>query len=354
MAGEKAKPMRPSRASPAASPDPDRALYSIVIPMFNEEGSLAELGRRLTNVVDRLDGDAEVILVDDGSEDGTLDVAMRLAEHDPRFRVVELSRNFGHQVAITAGLDLAGGDAVVVMDADLQHPPEVIEQLAARWREGYEVVYAIRVDRAGEPRVKRLTARLFYRALGRLANIDVPEDAGDFRLVDRKALHAFRSLRETNRYVRGMFSWIGFRQTGVPYGYEDRFAGESKYSMRRMAALAVNALTSFSSAPLRAALHAGFAVATLSLFAAILAVAVNVAGVFTVPGWTSLVFVTSFLGGVQLLVLGVVGVYLGRVYEEVKNRPLYVVRDVHRFENVAAGAEGAGVPENKALADDGS
>lgn len=344
--------MRPAQPSPAAATDRDRPLYSVVIPMFNEEASLAELGRRLTNVVDRLDGDAEVILIDDGSEDGTLDAAMRLAEHDRRFRVLELSRNFGHQVAITAGLDLAGGDAVVVMDADLQHPPEVIEQLAARWREGYDVVYAIRVDRAGEPRVKRLTARLFYRALGRLADIDVPAHAGDFRLVDRKALHAFLSLRETNRYVRGMFSWIGFRQTGVPYGYEDRFAGESKYSMRRMAGLAANALTSFSSAPLRAALHAGFAVAMLSFFSAILAVSANVAGVFTVPGWTSLVFVTSFLGGVQLFVLGVVGVYLGRVYEEVKNRPLYIVRDAHGFENQAASTESAGVAENKALADD--
>jgi dolichol-phosphate mannosyltransferase len=202
--------------------------------------------------------------------------------------------------------------------------------------------------------LKRLTARLFYRALGRLADIDVPPDAGDFRLVDRRALDAFRSLRETNRYVRGMFSWIGFRQTGVPYRYEDRVGGASKYTVKRMSHLAGNALTSFSSAPLRLALHLGFIVASLSIVAAVAAVIADLAGAFTVPGWTSLVFVTSFLGGVQLFVLGVVGVYLSRVYEEVKARPLYIVRELHGFDDRPETlARGVLIGRRRATPDDG-
>jgi dolichol-phosphate mannosyltransferase len=315
----------------------ERPRYSIVVPVYNEEDAVPELGKRLVAVLDRLDGPSEVILVDDGSTDRSLETILDLARRDLRFRGVQLSRNFGHQVAITAGIDLAAGDAVVIMDADLQHPPEVIEDLVERWRQGYEVVYAVRADRAGEPRLKRTTARIFYRALGRLTEIDVPADAGDFRLVDRRALDAFRGLRETNRYVRGMFSWIGFRQTGVPYRYEARVGGTTKYTLRRMSQLAGNALTSFSSAPLRLALHLGFVVATLSILAAAAAVIANLAGAFTVPGWTSLVFVTSFLGGVQLFILGVVGVYLGRVYEEVKGRPLYIVRELYGFENTPQG-----------------
>ena len=202
--------------------------YSVVVPVHDEEEALQELGRRLSVVLDRLDGRAEVILVDDGSRDGSLKKMKELSAEDARFRVLELSRNFGHQVAITAGLDYARGEAVVVMDGDLQHPPETIEELAQRWREGYEVVYAVRADRAGEPRLKRVTARFFYRAMGRLAEIDVPADAGDFRLVDRRAVDAFRAMRERTRYVRGMFSWIGFKQIGVPYPYEDRAGGTTK------------------------------------------------------------------------------------------------------------------------------
>ena len=331
MARVYSRAVEPEQETPARVGQPR---YSIVVPVYNEEHALPELGERLVAVMDRLDAPSEVILVDDGSEDRSLAEIRALSTRDPRFRGVELSRNFGHQVAITAGIDLAVGDAVVVMDADLQHPPEVIEELVERWREGYEVVYAVRADRAGEPRLKRTTARLFYRALGRLADIDVPADAGDFRLADKRALDAFRSLRETNRYVRGMFSWIGFRQTGVPYRYEERVGGESKYTTKRMTQLAGNALTSFSSAPLRFALHLGFVVASLSILAAVAAVIANLAGAFTVPGWTSLVFVTSFLGGVQLFILGVVGVYLSRVFEEVKGRPLYIVRELYGFDDL--------------------
>ncbi|HEU5213394.1 MAG TPA: glycosyltransferase family 2 protein [Gaiellaceae bacterium] len=313
----------------------DASEYSVVVPVYNEQGCLEELGSRLGETLDGLSARWEVIFVDDGSSDGSYDEMTAIATRDPRFKILRLSRNFGHQNAITAGLDAASGDAVVIMDADLQHPPEIIPQLAARWREGYDVVYAIRSDRAGEPWTKRVTARVFYGSLGRVADIEVPADAGDFRLVDRRALDAFRSLRETNRYVRGMFSWIGFAQIGVEYPYEERRSGESKYSLRKMAALGSDALTSFSTAPLRVALHVGFVVAALSLLAATTAVVAKIAGIFTVPGWTSLVFVTSLLGGVQLLVLGVVGVYLGRIYEEVKNRPLYIVRDAQGFDERA-------------------
>ena len=341
--------------SPAVEPEQDRAAqaapprYSVVVPVHDEEAALPELAERLSPVLDELDGPSEVILVDDGSSDRSLEAIRALSSHDSRFRGVQLSRNFGHQVAITAGIDLARGDAVVIMDGDLQHPPEVIPELVQRWRDGFEVVYAVRADRAGEPRLKRTTARWFYRALGRLTDLDMPANAGDFRLVDRRALDAFRALRETNRYVRGMFSWIGFRQTGIPYRYEARVGGETKYTFKRMSQLAANALTSFSSAPLRLALHLGFVVATVSIVAAVAAVIANLAGAFTVPGWTSLVFVTSFLGGVQLFILGVVGVYLGRVYEEVKGRPLYIVNELYGFDDrpqlrtraVVAGRDGA-------------
>ena len=271
-------------------------------------------------------------MVDDGSSDDSLATMRQIAARDRRFRNIKLSRQFGHQVAITAGIDLARGEAVVVMDSDLQHPPETIEQLAALWREGYDVVYAIRADRAGEPWLKRMTALVFYRMLGRLVDIDVPADAGDFRLVDRAALDAFRSMRETNRYVRGMFSWIGFRQAGVEYPYEDRFGGQSKYTLKRMWQLAGDALTSFSVAPLRVALFLGFAVSTLAFAAGLAAVLAKLAGAFTVPGWASIVFVVSFLGGFQLMILGVVGVYVGRVYEEVKDRPLYIISELDGFD----------------------
>ena len=304
----------------------DGPRYSFVIPVFDEEETLPELERRLRAVIEGLDGPAEVILVDDGSRDGTFALLSDLHERDDRFKVIRLSRNFGHQIAITAGTDRARGDAVVIMDADLQDPPELVPELIERWREGFEVVYAVRQER-DEGRVKSRTRGLAYRLLRRLSSVDIPVDAGDFRLVDRRALDAFRSLRESNRYVRGMFAWIGFDQTGVVHRRPERHAGRTKYSWSRLIKLGVDGVIGFSDAPLRLALAAGFVVSASSFVFALVAVALRIAGVGIVPGWASLVALISFLGGVQLTVLGMMGLYVARIHEEVKARPLYVVRE---------------------------
>jgi glycosyltransferase involved in cell wall biosynthesis len=238
--------------------------YSLVVPVYNEEETLPELLRRLASLLDRMDGECEVILVDDGSSDRSFELVAAACGTDARFKLLRLSRNFGHQIAVTAGLDAASGAAVIVMDADLQDPPEVALDLAARWREGFDVVYAVREERPGDSRFKRATAKAFYRVFRRLTDVDVPIDVGDFRLVDRRALDAFRSMRETNRYVRGMFSWIGFRQVGVPFRREERFAGETKYPLGKMVKFATDGIVSFSAAPLRLALNIGFVVSGLS------------------------------------------------------------------------------------------
>jgi dolichol-phosphate mannosyltransferase len=292
---------------------------------------IEELVARLGAVMDKLDGDSEVILVDDGSQDRTFEVMQAAAHADPRIRVVRLSRNFGHQLAITAGIDLAAGDAVVVVDADLQDPPEVILELAARWREGYDVVYAIRDIREGETRFKRLTASVFYRSFNRISNIKIPLDVGDFRLVDRRALDVFTRMRESNRFVRGMFSWIGFTQTGVLYRRGERFAGETSYPLRTMLGFALTSVVSFSSAPLRAALKLGFLVSLIAFALGLWSLIVKATGFYNVPGWTSIVVVTTFIGGIQLVVLGVIGEYIGDIHTEVKGRPLYVVSDFENF-----------------------
>ncbi len=247
--------------------------------------------------------------------------------------MARLSRNFGHQIALTAGVDLAAGDAVIVLDADLQDPPEVVLQLVARWREGYDVVYAVRQTRDGETRFKRTTAAWFYRGLNRISEVDVPLDAGDFRLIDRRALDVFNEMRESGRFVRGMFSWIGFDQTGVEYRRAERFAGDSKYPLRKMLRFAATGVTSFSEAPLRLALNLGFVVSFVSFVVGAFAVVVKVGGLFTVPGWASIVVVVTLIGGVQLIVLGVIGVYIGDIHTEVKRRPLYIISDLENFDS---------------------
>ena len=304
----------------------NRPTYSFVVPVHNEEQTLPELATRLQEVLQQLDGSAEVILVDDGSRDRSPALMRTIHARDPRFRIIELSRNFGHQLAITAGLDYARGDAVVVMDADLQDPPEVALELAAKWREGYEVVAAVREERRGESWFKRATAALYYRLLGRLASVPIAADVGDYRLVDRKALNAFKALREKDRFVRGMFSWIGFRQAEVPFVRAERFAGKTKYSLPRMADLALDGLLSFSKSPLRLVLKLGFLVSAVSFLGGLVAVACKITGVYVVTGWTSMVVAIFFLGGVQLTVMGLIGEYIGRIYEQVKDRPLYIVR----------------------------
>ena len=311
---------------------------SVVVPLRDEEPNVEPLGDRLSAALGPLTSRWEVILVDDGSTDGTYGKAAALHASDPRFKVIRLSRSFGHQVALSAGLDVAVGDAVITMDGDLQHPPETVPELVARWREGAQVVYGVMVERQGETRLKEVTARGFYRALTRLADIDVPAGAGDFRLVDRQALDAFRSMRESNRYLRGMFSWVGFDQDGVAYASPPRVAGRSKYGVGRMVRLATDAIVGFSDRPLRLALNLGFVVSVASILFGVSAVVSKLAGLEVVPGWTSVMILVGFVGGVQLIVLGIIGEYVGRIADEVKQRPLYVVRARLGFDDGRAGS----------------
>jgi glycosyltransferase involved in cell wall biosynthesis len=301
--------------------------YSIVIPVHDEAECLPELIPRLAELMDKLDGSSEVLLVDDGSRDDSYRLMVDAHERDPRFQAIRLSRNFGHQAALTAGLDRARGDAVIVMDADLQDPPEVILDMVARWRDGFEVVHAVRSERRGEGALKRATASAYYRLLRRVTDVDIPANVGDFRLVDRSALDAFRSLRERNRYVRGLFAWIGFRQTEVPYVREPRFAGDTKYPRRKMTKLAFDGIVSFSTTPLRVCLRIGFLLSVLSILAAIAVVILKLTGAVLVPGWTSLVVAITFLGGIQLSTIGILGEYVARIHDEVRARPLYIVRE---------------------------
>jgi dolichol-phosphate mannosyltransferase len=299
--------------------------YSFVIPLFNEEGVLLELYERLAAASESLDGPVEFIFVDDGSTDRTRELLEGLRAHDERVKLLVLSRNFGHQLAITAGLDFAVGDAVVIMDGDLQDPPELVAEMAQRWREGYDVVYAVRSARPGETRFKRGTANLFYRLIARLTNVKMPVDAGDFRLVDRRVAGIVANMREPDRYLRGLFAWVGFRQTSVSYERASRAAGESKYSLMRMLRFAADGLLSFSTVPLRVTLASGFAIAGLAFAAGIAAAVLKLVGAFETPGWASLIVVLSFFSGVQLIVLGTIGLYVGRIYAQGKDRPLYLV-----------------------------
>ena len=308
-----------------------KAVYSFVVPVYNEEESLSELHRRLGSLMNSLDGAAEAILIDDGSRDNSYALMLELHAIDARFKVVHFSRNFGKEVAVSAGLDLATGDAVVLLDADLQDPPELVLEMAKQWRSGYDMVYAKRDRRLDETWFKRNSARLFYRVLRRISDVDVPVDVGDFRLVDRRALDAFRAMRERNRYLRGMFGWIGFRQTSVSYVRQGRFAGTTKYSITKMVKLAFDGIVSFSTAPLRMVLQIGFIVSIFSFVAGIAAIVIKLSGMYAISGWASITVLMSFIGGVQLTVLGVVGEYVGRIYDEVKQRPLYLVRELRGF-----------------------
>ncbi|HXT87919.1 MAG TPA: glycosyltransferase family 2 protein [Trebonia sp.] len=305
--------------------------YSIVIPLYNEESGIAVLVEKLLEIIAQFDGPAEIVLVDDGSKDRTYELAREVTEKDQRFKLLQFSRNFGHQMAITAGMDAASGDAVIIMDADLQDPPYVVLQMIEKWKEGYEVVYGLREHRQGERLFKTATASVFYGLLHRIADIDTPVDVGDFRLVDRKALNAFLQMRENNRYVRGMFSWVGFRQTGVPYVREERFSGTTHYTLRKMVKLASNGILGFSTAPLRLALNTGLFLAFAAVIYAIVAISLKLAGVELVPGYASLLFVVTFFSGIQLAVMGVVGLYVGRIYDEARQRPLYIIRESHGF-----------------------
>ena len=302
-----------------------KVVYSLVVPIYNEEAVLPTLLHRLDRLLERLDGPAEVILVDDGSRDISGLMAAARAQSHPHYRYVGLSRNFGHQIAITAGMDRAEGDAIIVMDADLQDPPEVVLDMIAKWREGFEVVYARRLNRDGESFLKLATARAFYRALRLVSNVEIPENVGDFRLIDRKVLEAFKAMPERDRFVRGMFSWLGFRQTAVEFHRDARAAGETKYGWRKMFRLATDGVIGYSDAPLRAALWLGASVSVCAILYGLYVIAMYLAGSPTVEGWASLAVLTSVLAGMNLMTVGVVGLYVGRIHNEVKQRPLYVV-----------------------------
>lgn len=305
-----------------------RPRYSIVAPVFNEEEGLEEFYRRTSAIMDGLDGSTELVLIFDGSRDRSPEIGRELRARDPRVRLIEFSRNFGHQIAITAGIDQAEGDAVIIIDADLQDPPEVIPDLVAKWQEGYEVVYAQRAQRQGETAFKLLTAAVFYRLIQRLASIDIPADTGDFRLLDRRAVLALRRLREHHRFMRGLAVWVGFKQTGIRYVRHERYAGATQWPLRRMLKFAGDAITSFSYVPLQLATTAGFFVSGLALVAipiVILLRAINQNNFF--GGQATTLISVLFLGGVQLIFLGIIGEYLGRIYDEVKDRPLYVTKD---------------------------
>jgi dolichol-phosphate mannosyltransferase len=307
-------------------------VYSLVIPIYNEEAVLPMLLRRLDALLDALDAPAEAIFVDDGSRDASPIVLEAKARADRRYRFVKLSRNFGHQIAITTGMERAAGDAVIVMDADLQDPPEVVLDMIAKWKEGYQVVYAERLSREGESRFKRAAAGLFYRLLGKLSEVEIPRNVGDFRLVDRKALDAFLAMPERDRFVRGMFAWIGFRQTVAPFHRPPRAAGQTKYSLAKMARLAVDGVVSFSDAPLRVALWAGLAISTLAILYGVWVIAQWAMNANLARGWSSIIVLMAFLGGANMLMTGVMGVYVGRIYAEVKRRPLYIVDKTVGFE----------------------
>jgi polyisoprenyl-phosphate glycosyltransferase len=301
---------------------------SFVVPIHNEQENLEALSLRLSAVMDDLDEICEALMVDDGSHDASYEILQAIHLRDARFKLVCFSRNFGHQAAITAGLDLARGDAVVVMDADLQHPPELVPAMVSRWREGFEIVHATCHDRRDQTRFKRASAQAFYWLLRKLTRVEMTMNVGDFRLVDRRALEALRAMREHTRYLRGMFGWVGFRQATVPYEYHERFQGKPKYDIPRMLRLGIDGIASFSDVPLQIALYLGFLVAGLSFLAGISDILTKLVGGTTVPGWLSLAIMVSFLGGMQLVLLGVMGIYMGRMYEEVKNRPLYIVREL--------------------------
>ena len=301
--------------------------YSLVIPVYNEQAVLPVLLRRIDILLNELlDGPAEAIFVDDGSSDCSSIVLEAKAKDDPRYRYIRLSRNFGHQAAITAGMDAAAGAAIIVMDADLQDPPEVVVDMVAQWKDGFDVVHAKRLSRDGEGPFKRWTAALFYKVVGWLSSVDIPSDVGDFRLIDRRVLEAFRSMPEQNRFVRGMFAWLGFKQTEVAFHRPARAAGATKYPLAKMVRLAVHGVVSFSDAPLRVAIWFGLTVSAGALLYGAYAIGLWASGAgHLVTGWTSTVVIVSFLCGVNMLMTGLIGLYVGGIHAEVKRRPLYVV-----------------------------
>lgn len=305
--------------------------YSIVVPVYNEEPVAKESYKRLKQVMDSTQEEYELIFVNDGSRDKTEEIISEICKQDKNVRLINFSRNFGHQTAITAGMDYSSGQAVVVIDADLQDPPEVILDMIAKWKEGYDVVYGQRLKRKGETFFKKVTAKMFYRLLAAMTSVDIPVDTGDFRLIDRKVCDVMSSLTEKNRYVRGLVSWVGFRQTAVTYVRDERFAGETKYPLKKMLKFAMDGITTFSYKPLKISTYIGFLVSALSFVYLIVVLCLRLFTDTTVTGWASTLAVSLMFNGVILMMLGIIGEYIGRIYDETKNRPLYIVREKKGF-----------------------
>ncbi|MBW5447931.1 glycosyltransferase [Cohnella sp. CFH 77786] len=305
---------------------------SVVVPMYNEEEVIETTYRRLTTVLEKMNENYELVFVNDGSRDRTADIVRGICEADKRVKMVDFSRNFGHQIAVTAGMDFATGRTVVLIDADLQDPPEVIPEMVNRWREGYDVVYGRRIARRGETWFKKVTAAAFYRLLRAMTSVSIPVDTGDFRLMDRKVSETLSSMRERSRFIRGMVSWAGFRQTSVDYVREERFAGETKYPLRKMLRLSADAITSFSTKPLKLAGILGFLLSAAGFVYLLVVLYLRLFTNATQPGWTSLIVISLLFHGITLSLLGVLGEYIGRIYEEAKGRPLYVVAEAVNFD----------------------
>ncbi len=310
----------------------DKIVCSVVVPLYNEEEVILETYKRLKKVMDSTNESYEIIFVNDGSRDKTEEMAHEICNNDPKIKLINFARNFGHQIAITAGMDYAEGQAIVVIDADLQDPPELIPKMLEKWKEGYDVVYGKRLAREGETFFKKFTAKVFYRFLRKMTDVDIPVDTGDFRLIDRKVAEALKLVHERNRYIRGIISWLGFKQIGVEFNRDKRFAGETKYPLKKMLKFAFDAITSFSYKPLKLASYMGF---FLSFFSFIYLLVVLYTKLFSKSfvqaGWASTLAVSLFFNGITLIILGIIGEYIGRIYDEAKGRPLYIIKETKNF-----------------------
>lgn len=310
----------------------DRTVYSVIVPLYNEEAVVQDSYERIREVMDTTGEPYEIIFVNDGSKDSTYQKVREILKNDKNVKLISFSRNFGHQSAITAGMDYCTGQAVIVIDADLQDPPEVMLKMIEKWKEGYEVVYGKRIKRKGETLFKKATAKIFYRILSKTTDVEIPIDTGDFRLIDRKVCDALKTMPERNRYVRGLISWLGFRQTGVEFVREKRLAGETKYSMKKMFKLAWDGITAFSNAPLKLATYIGVSISAVSFLYLLVVICQKLFTDTTVQGWASLVAISLFFNGVILIVLGIIGEYIRRIYDEAKGRPIYIISEKIGFD----------------------